>query len=246
MTPGVYGVSRCHGTFRKNVSAETPPIHIDAVAREDASTCTVTPHTPISLEPNYRCYRVSRQGVTAEKRPCDPVTLTRVKCGGQSSAMDATRRSDPVSDAGSVGSAARSGDRAALRALGSIGGKRAAERAAARKATTAADVHLSTVSEMRTFVTQLAGELKAANLDEARKATAGAALIRALAELDGFSELVRERDALRTEVAMLRAGHAVTDRTFTTSLGDAPEPDATGPSPGTPHSDSATNTGESR
>ncbi len=131
--------------------------------------------------------------------------------------MDAARRPDQSFDGGavvsttgshdgqSIGAAARKGDREALRTLAALGGKRAHENAAKRKAAIAAEVHLGTVGEMREFITRLAGELQAADLDAARKSTAGAALIRALAELDGFSELVKERDALRGEVALLRA-----------------------------------------
>jgi hypothetical protein len=87
---------------------------------------------------------------------------------------------------------------------GRLGGHRRAERNRERKAAVAAEVHLSTVADMRGFIETLAGDLKAASLDEARKATAGAALVRALTELDGFSEIVRERDALRAELAMVK------------------------------------------
>lgn len=107
----------------------------------------------------------------------------------------------------------------------------------ARRAAEAAAVKLESIEDMRAFLEKLAGELAAAPLDESRKATAGAQIVRALTELDGFREVVKERDALRTEVAMLRAvggstrevtiewGEAVTDRSAgnSTSQNTAPE-----------------------
>ncbi len=175
------------------------------------------------------------------------MTLPWVKWGGHVRAMDAIERLDIVANASSDGAAARAGDRDALRKLGSIGGKRRAERALARKTSIAAEIHLATVGEMRSFVTQLAGELKAADLDEARKATAGAALIRALSELDGLSEIVKERDALRAEVALLRAmgGGDRVVRLAWSEDDETSRADATGPSPGASASIPAAITGES-
>lgn len=112
--------------------------------------------------------------------------------------------------------------RARFAELGRRGGEVRAARMRARKEAVAAELHLATMEERRRYITDLAGLLKAADLDEARRATAGAALVRALNDLDGLDEIRRERDALRTELATLRAFGTTGQQSYTTSLGDTP------------------------
>ena len=124
---------------------------------------------------------------------------------GDTQTVDATARQTLDPDVSSIGAAARTGSRAALAAMGRIGGKRRAERARERKAGEAAAVLLGTVGDMRTFLEARAGEVAASDECATAKANAAARLVGALTELDGLGALARENASLRTECALLRA-----------------------------------------
>jgi hypothetical protein len=125
---------------------------------------------------------------------------------------------------------------------GRRGGVIAAERQRVRRAAAAEAVKLTTVDDMRGFLEKVAGELAVATLDESRKAQAAAAIVRALSELDNFREIVRERDALRSEVALLRAVNNGPARYETTLT----RPAETGSSPVAPNTEAAGTTEVSR
>lgn len=106
----------------------------------------------------------------------------------------------------SVSAAARMGDRSALARLGSIGGKRRAERARQRRVAEAETVLLRTAQAMREFLERRAGEVEASREAASTKASAAARLVGALTELDGLTQLARENACMRAELAAFRSG----------------------------------------
>lgn len=125
--------------------------------------------------------------------------------------VNATTPSAVTSDASSVGAAARTGDREALRAIGARGGKARAERERHRRETRQAEVVLATIADRRAALERAAAAVEASNVDETRRATAMVAVIRELNTMDGYDELAREVERLRQALANAAAmGHGQT------------------------------------
>ncbi len=88
--------------------------------------------------------------------------------------------------------------------LGKRGGAAKAKREAERKLTVASAMILATIDQRRAQLERAAGEVRASNVDETKKATALVAVIKCLGELDGFAEMPKRIAALEQELMLLR------------------------------------------